>query len=66
MGSYLHLPPVDLTTAVDPTLSFRLWVSSWGGGDGVRIEVKPPGGIWGTAGVGWTDGCGFRCRGCSP
>lgn len=39
----LYLPPVDLTTAVDPTLSFRIWMAPWGAGDGVSMEIKSNG-----------------------
>jgi bacillopeptidase F len=42
----LHLPPIDLTGVIDPTLSFRLW-SAAGTNDGVSLEVFLPGIGWG-------------------
>ncbi len=35
----LYLPPLDLTTASNPTLSLRLWANAWGGGDATSVEV---------------------------
>ncbi len=43
---YLSLPPLDLTGATNPTLSFRLWITTWGGRDGLSVEVKAPGFGW--------------------
>jgi hypothetical protein len=43
----LHLPPVDLTGATDPTLTFRLYANT-STGDGVRLELLEPTGEWAT------------------
>jgi hypothetical protein len=42
---FLYLPPVDLTTATDPTLYTRMW-SSIGNGDGASLEYFDPVGGW--------------------
>jgi hypothetical protein len=41
---YLYLPPLDLTTATDPTLSLRLWTRM--SAAGVSLEVREPGKSW--------------------
>ena len=42
---FLYLPPVDLTTAVDPTLSFRLYARA-GSGDAASVEYFDPAAGW--------------------
>ncbi|MDD9934814.1 MAG: hypothetical protein OXT09_14490 [Myxococcales bacterium] len=42
---FLYLPPLDLTGASDPTLSFRLW-SRTSSEDGVSLEIRSAGGDW--------------------
>ncbi|MEW5850042.1 MAG: hypothetical protein AB2A00_14735 [Myxococcota bacterium] len=43
---YLYLPPLDLSAASDPTLSFRLWMQA-SGDDGLGVEVYDDN-------IGWT------------
>jgi len=38
---YLQLPTLDLSAATDPTLSFRFWIHSASGADGLSLEIDP-------------------------
>ena len=39
---YLYLPPMDLTTATDPSFVFRVWTDFNQNGDGLSVEIHDP------------------------
>jgi bacillopeptidase F (M6 metalloprotease family) len=43
-GTTATSPPIDLTGATSPTLTFRMWVDTEGSSDGANLEVSTDGG----------------------
>ena len=46
MEEHLYLPPLDLTAASDPTLSFRVWQEVADSADGLYVERRNGSGVW--------------------